>query len=62
MGVEYSAVGVYGYPLDAAAELSVGVVRQFLAARDRPALVRWVMFDSAAHDAWIAVCGPMPRG
>jgi O-acetyl-ADP-ribose deacetylase (regulator of RNase III) len=54
--------GVYGYPLDAAAELSIGVVRQFLAAHDRPALVRWVMFDSAAHDAWIAVCGPAPRG
>jgi len=52
--------GVYGYPLDSAAEVSVGVVCQFLAAHDRPALVRWVMFDSAAHDAWIAVCGPTP--
>ena len=48
--------GVYGYPINAAAELSLAVVRAFLGSNALPAMVRWVMFDSAAYDAWVAAC------
>lgn len=53
--------GVYGYPLAAAARLSLEVVRSFLGQNALPAIVRWVMFDSAAFDAWISACGPAAR-
>ena len=44
--------GVYGYPLDAAARVSLETVADELRAGDEPRLVRWVMFDAAAFDAW----------
>ncbi|MGD2108344.1 MAG: O-acetyl-ADP-ribose deacetylase [Phycisphaerae bacterium] len=44
--------GVYGYPLDAAARLSIGVVLDFLAREAVPEVVRWVMFDPAGYEAW----------
>jgi hypothetical protein len=49
--------GVYGYPLDAAAEVSRAAVRRFLDDNPLPAVVRWVMFDSAAYEAWMRVLG-----
>ncbi len=46
--------GVYGYPLAAAAEASVGAVR--LSGEkgpiECPAIVRWVLFDRACFEAW----------
>jgi O-acetyl-ADP-ribose deacetylase (regulator of RNase III) len=44
--------GAYGYPLPAAACVSIDTVRADLAQNDAPKLVRWVLFDAAAHDAW----------
>lgn len=44
--------GVYGYPLLEAARLSLDAVRRDLERHDAPRLVRWVMFDPAAHEAW----------
>ncbi|UCF34637.1 MAG: O-acetyl-ADP-ribose deacetylase, partial [Phycisphaerales bacterium] len=46
--------GVYGYPLDQAARISLGATRDFLVSNELPRLVRWVMFDGATHDAWLA--------
>lgn len=46
--------GVYGYPLDQAARVSLDATCDFLKSGDLPALVRWVMFDEAAYDAWLA--------
>jgi O-acetyl-ADP-ribose deacetylase (regulator of RNase III) len=46
--------GVYGYPLDQAARVSLDATCKFLKSGDLPALVRWVMFDEAAYDAWLA--------
>jgi O-acetyl-ADP-ribose deacetylase (regulator of RNase III) len=46
--------GVYGYPLDQAARVSLDAACDFLKSNDLPELVRWVMFDEAAHDAWLA--------
>ncbi|MEK7731666.1 MAG: O-acetyl-ADP-ribose deacetylase [Planctomycetota bacterium] len=45
--------GVYGYPLAEAARVSVATVRDYLSAHSTPALVRWVMFDPAAYEAWV---------
>lgn len=44
--------GVYRYPLDQAARISLETARGFLAAHARPVLVRWVLFDARAFDAW----------
>ena len=44
--------GIYGYPLDEAARVSLKAVRGDLDSHDRPSLVRWVMLDPEAYDAW----------
>ena len=46
--------GAYGYPLAEAARVSLATVREYLLAHSKPALVRWVMFDPAAYEAWVA--------
>jgi O-acetyl-ADP-ribose deacetylase (regulator of RNase III) len=51
--------GVYGYPLAEAARTSVEAVRAHLAVHDLPVLVRWVMFDEAAFEAWRAAGVPV---
>lgn len=45
--------GVYGYPLDLAAEVSIQTVSEWGSSHALPKCVRWVMFDEAAHDAWV---------
>ena len=47
--------GVYGYPLEEAARQSVDAVRSDLRHHGQPALVRWVMFDARAYEAWKTV-------
>ncbi len=49
--------GVYGYPLDEAAGVSLKAVRGDLDSHDRPSLVRWVMLDPEAYDAWTRAFG-----
>ncbi len=44
--------GVYGYPLEDAAAVSLASVAGYLQENDLPRIVRWVMFEAAAHDAW----------
>ena len=44
--------GVYGYPHHEAAKVALEAVRSDLEQHRTPGLVRWVMFDTAAHDAW----------
>jgi O-acetyl-ADP-ribose deacetylase len=44
--------GVYGYPLPLAAETSLSAVFDALLQQTSPRLIRWVMFDQSAHDAW----------
>ncbi len=46
--------GVYGYPLDAAADVSIGAVLAFLRGSALPERVRWVLFDSVAFSAYEA--------
>ena len=44
--------GVYGYPLEEAARVSLATVHEELQQHPKPSVVRWVMFDSAAYEAW----------
>ncbi len=46
------STGVYGYPLDLAAETSLNVVRDFLLEHEQPKLVRFVLFDGGAYGAY----------
>lgn len=50
--------GVYGYPLDEAAGVSVETLRCDLQEHDLPQLVRWVMFDARAYEAWANILTP----
>ncbi len=54
------STGVYGYPLDLAAEVSLGVAVDFLIAEDRPELVRFVLFGEPALRAFTERLEAMP--
>ncbi len=49
--------GVYGYPLEEAARVSVATVRELADANPPFDLIRWVMFDKAADSAWRTALG-----
>jgi O-acetyl-ADP-ribose deacetylase len=46
------STGVYGYPMDLAAETALTTTRQFLIARGRPTLVRFVLFSDGVYGAF----------
>ena len=46
------STGVYGYPMDLAARTALGTTREFLTARGRPTLVRFVLFSEGAYGAF----------
>jgi O-acetyl-ADP-ribose deacetylase (regulator of RNase III) len=46
------STGVYGYPLDRAARVALAVARDFLREHAQPQLVRFVLFDGQAMDAF----------
>ena len=49
--------GAYGYPVAAAAAVSISAVKRELIASGAPALVRWVMWDESAYAAWRKALG-----
>jgi O-acetyl-ADP-ribose deacetylase (regulator of RNase III) len=49
------STGVYGYPMDLAAQTAIETVRDFLARRQRPGLVRFVLFSEGAYGAFTRV-------
>jgi O-acetyl-ADP-ribose deacetylase len=53
------STGAYGYPLDLAAECALNAVRDFLAEHQRPALVRFVLFDQGAYGNFARVLEAM---
>lgn len=53
------STGVYGYPMDLAAEHSLATVRDFLLEEGRPADVRFVLFDAGALGAFSRVLDGM---
>lgn len=46
------STGAYGYPMDLAAEDSLGTVREFLLKHGKPQLVRFVLFGEGALGAF----------
>jgi O-acetyl-ADP-ribose deacetylase (regulator of RNase III) len=48
------STGIYGYPVDLAAEVSLGTTREFLRQHGEPALVRFVLFDDIAFGAFLS--------
>ncbi|MFV0442735.1 MAG: O-acetyl-ADP-ribose deacetylase [Planctomycetaceae bacterium] len=53
------STGVYGYPMDLAAEQSLTVVRDFLLKSGRPSDVRFLLFDAGAYGAFSRVLDGM---
>lgn len=53
------STGVYGYPMDLAAEHSLTTVRDFLVEQQKPALVRFVLFGAGAYGAFARVLESM---
>jgi O-acetyl-ADP-ribose deacetylase (regulator of RNase III) len=53
------STGVYGYPIDMAAETALGVVRDVLVEHQRPRLVRFVLFSVGAYGAFARVLESM---
>ena len=49
------STGVYGYPLDLAAEAALQTVRDFLQEHQQPELVRFVLFSEGAYGAFARV-------
>lgn len=49
------STGIYGYPKDLAAEVSLTTVRRFLEERQQPELVRFVLFDEGTYGAYARV-------
>lgn len=46
------STGVYGYPMDLAAENSLTTVREFLLKQQQPELVRFILFDPGSFGAF----------
>ncbi len=44
--------GAYRFPIDKAARISLDAVALHAATHDLPSLVRWILFDRAAFEAW----------
>ncbi len=53
------STGVYGYPVDLAAEASLDEVRRFLETQRRPSLVRFVLFSDGDYGAYSRVLEEM---
>jgi O-acetyl-ADP-ribose deacetylase (regulator of RNase III) len=49
------STGVYGYPKDLAAEVTLTTARDFLLQQGKPALVRFVLFDGGTFGAFARV-------
>ncbi|MFP6762917.1 MAG: O-acetyl-ADP-ribose deacetylase [Planctomycetaceae bacterium] len=53
------STGVYGYPMDLAAETALEVVRNFVIEHQTPTLVRFVLFNAGACGAFMRVLEAM---
>jgi len=53
------STGVYGYPVDQAAETSLAITRDFLIEHTKPHSVRFVLFDQGMYAAYARVLEAM---
>ncbi len=49
------STGVYGYPIDLAAETALGVAARFIKQRQQPEIVRFVLFGAGPYGAFARV-------
>ena len=49
------STGVYGYPIDLAAETSLTATREFLREQGKPGLVKFILFDAGSYAAFARV-------
>ena len=56
------STGAYRYPMDQASRVALRTVMEFLKTHDRPALVRFVLFDAGAYGAYAAALEELIRG
>jgi O-acetyl-ADP-ribose deacetylase len=54
------STGVYGYPLDDAAEIALTAVADFFSENSQPELVRFVLFHEAAYNAFVEALKTVP--
>jgi len=59
--VAFAAIscGIYGYPLEDAAAVSIGAVAEWLADRDLPRNARWVLFDERSYRIFVDNAGKL---
>ena len=55
------STGVYGYPIDLAAQTALRTVREFLLEHQQPRRVRFVLFDEGSYGAFAQVLESMPQ-
>ncbi|MDX1947973.1 MAG: O-acetyl-ADP-ribose deacetylase [Pirellulaceae bacterium] len=55
------STGAYGYPLDEAARIALRTTAEFLKIEQRPALVRFILFDAPALAAFKQALGDLQR-
>ncbi len=53
------STGAYGYPIDQAAQTALLTVMSFLTAEQKPALVRFVLFDTATTNVYATALAAM---
>lgn len=53
------STGVYGYPKDLAAEVTLQTIREYLESHQKPPLVRMVLFDGGTYGAFARVLESM---
>ncbi len=53
------STGAYGYPVDQAAQTALQTVMSFLTAEQKPALVRFVLFDTATTNVYATALAAM---
>lgn len=53
------STGIFGYPIDLAAEQALSTVRDFLLREQRPRLVKFVLFDAGSYGAFSRVLESM---
>ena len=46
------STGVYGYPLDEAAEIAIGTAVEYAGTFDQPGLIRFILFDQIAYNTF----------
>lgn len=54
--------GIYGYPLEEAARISIETVAQVLAEQDQPEQVIWVLFDDRTYGVFSSVLAGLKAG